>query len=146
MNTVLKIRYMQSGTQYNINFTEDEVATLTVHTLRRLDLQRLQNRKPIITFLGDRWRKVTVDFFPANPGVQDDVETIRDLTDDLTLIAYYSDGSTIAEKIAVKVDPNVPTYFIGGEKDAQRMLQLVFYEVTHPVGVFIPELDLVAGA
>jgi hypothetical protein len=113
----------------SLNYSKFEVDRVELRTEKKLDLQRLQNREPIIYELGTDWKLITVTLNPAaTPMTVSKLEAIRQVTDIMTLTMYYSDGVTQAEQYNVRVNPNAASYFYGGHVDAMKELELVFYE------------------
>lgn len=120
------VRFIYNST--NIDFMGDEVDTVSIITRRKTDLQRLQNRKLIVYFLGDKWRVISLDLIPASADTLSNIETLRAISTNMTLMCYYADGTTIAEVFTVKIDPKVPSYFYGGYRE-KKMVRMFFYEV-----------------
>lgn len=134
MNKVLRFSY--SGT--DVDFYDDEVYRVAILTNRRNSIQRLANRKPIVYYLSDEYRTVNVDLDPALVTVIDNIETLRDITDIMTMFCYYSDGTTIAERIPVKIDRKAPSYFFGGDRK-REIVRIRLYETSSGKVTFVDD-------
>ena len=123
--TVLRLSW---GTRI-VNFSEFEVNTVEIVTQKKLDLQRLQDRRPVVYEMGQSFRLVDViiDEY-LTPMTIYKVESIRRVTDIMTLTMFYSDGVTQAEQFDVRIDPGVKSFFQGGYRSAQDRLGLVLFE------------------
>jgi hypothetical protein len=139
-NKVVRFQYVSGGSVQTIDFYGDEVDTVTITKKRKIDIQQLQNRKPIIYFLGDKWRTISIDLYPAKVDVCTNVETLQAITDVMTLLCYYSDGTTVAENISVKIDPNAPSYFYGGDREVKIIRLYLFEASSGNVAVIIPSI------
>ena len=128
MSTVLKFQWVASGTPTNVTFTDEEVYKMNIVTHQETFLTRLCNRAPILTFHGPEWREIQIDLIPED-GVAADVETLKDVTDIMTLIAYYQNGD-VAENIPVRINPNLTLHYFAGYKDAVKLIRIVCCETS----------------
>ena len=120
------MRFRYDGT--DVDFYQEEILQVDILTRRKTSVQRHQDRSPLVTLLGEEWRTVAVDFRPDKPTVAENVETLRALTNIMSMILYWEDGTTVAEHIPVRIDPAAPTYFWGGDRDAEQLMRCMFYE------------------
>ena len=112
-----------------MNFSDQEVSTVELQTIKRLDMQRLQNRQPIVYEMGTSWKTIIVTFDAyTTPMVWKKLDALRKVKSIMTLTMYYSDGVTQAETYSVRIDPILPTYYYGGKLDAMTALGMVLYE------------------
>ena len=123
-NTIFKLTW---GAQ-TISFYKDEVDRVEIKTIKQTDLQRLQNRAPIIYELGTSWKTLFVTFHPYSKLTWQKVEHLRKITDIMTLTMYYSDGVTQSESLSVRIDPILHTFFYGGLLSAATPINAIFYE------------------
>jgi nitrate reductase NapAB chaperone NapD len=105
------------------------VNTVQIRTFKKLDLQRLQNRQPVVYELGASWKIIDVilDGY-MSAMTMDKLEAIRKVTNIMTMTLYYSDGTTQAEQYSVRIDPGAKSHYLAGNRSAQDQLGLVFYE------------------
>jgi len=112
-----------------INFSKAEVNRVEIKTIKRLDVQRLQNRQPIIYELGTSWKTIYVTLDPyKTPMTVTKLQSLRTVTDIMTLTMYYSDGVTQSETFDVRIDPRAKSFYMGGYVDAETPLEMVLYE------------------
>jgi len=125
--TVLTFKYLSGGSETTVNFDDREVANLEIFTHQKTVLKRLQNRAPIVYYTSPGWREITIDFRPLDPDVSIDINILRQVTDIMTMLSYYGDG-TLAEHIPVRIDPNIKFNYFAGYKDARRFIRVKLYE------------------
>lgn len=123
-NVIFKLTW---GAQ-TVSFYKDEVDRVEIKTVKQTDLQRLQNRQPIVYELGTSWKTLYVTFHPHSKLTWLKLEHIRKITDIMTLTTYYSDGTTQSESLDVRIDPILKTYFLSGLLDAAAPINAIFYE------------------
>jgi len=126
-NTVLKLTW---GTRV-VNFSEFEVNQVQIATLKKVDLQRLQNRQPVVYEMGASYKIIDIilDEY-MSPMTMSKLEAIRKVTSIMTLTMYYSDGVTQSEQINVRIDPGAKSFYLAGHRSAQDKLGMVFFEAT----------------
>lgn len=112
-----------------VNFSDQEVNRIEIDTKKEIDLQRLQNRQPIVYELGSSYKiiNVTLDAY-MTPMTLNKLDAIRKVTDIMTMTMYYSDGVTQAEKFDVRINPVNRLFYEGGNRDAETPLSMVFFE------------------
>jgi len=112
-----------------INFSKFEVNTVEITTNKKLDLQRLQNRQPIIYELGENYKIIHIILDPdKSPTTMTKLQSLQRVSDIVTMTLYYSDGVTQAEQFNVRVDPGDKAYYLGGNMDAGTPMGMTFFE------------------
>jgi hypothetical protein len=112
----------------SLNFSNLEVDSVKIITNKNIDVQRLQNRRPLIYELGESWKTIVVTLNPSrSPMTLQKLESLRTVTDIFTLSMYYPD-STLAEQFDVRIDPTAKSFYRSGNQDAETDLEMVFYE------------------
>lgn len=112
-----------------INFSKFEVNQVEISTNKLLDLQRLQNRQPILYELSQSYKIINVTLEPyKTPMTMTKLEALRTVSDIMTMTLYYSDGVTQAEQFDVRTDPGNKSYYKMGYRDAGTEMGMVFYE------------------
>lgn len=114
-----------------ITFSGLEVNQVLIRTGKKIDLQRLQNRQPVVYELGESYKTITVrlDAY-ATPMTQKKLEALRRVTSIMTMTMYYSDGVTQAEQFSVRSNPLDPSYYAAGGSDADREMGLTVWEAS----------------
>jgi len=126
MANVLVIK--NGATTYN--FTSIEVDSVKIETHEVQDLQILQNRKPIIYGISNEWNEITVLIRP-DPDIADIwtvANTLKSVTNIMSLKCYYELSGDLAESSNVRINPNITLHYHSGQKDGEKLIKLVFYE------------------
>jgi len=124
LSTVLKFDY-SGGTQ--ITFYEKDVWEIVVITHQETILRHLQNGAPRLTKQGVEWDEMTVSLKPNTTDIPINVNTLRQVTDVLTVQLLYTNAE-IADTYGMKIDPNVDFNYWAGYKDAEKLIKFKLYE------------------
>ena len=112
-----------------INFSKFEVNQVQIATLKKVDLQRLQNRQPVVYEMGASYKIIDIilDEY-MTPMTMSKIEAIRKVKDIMTMTMFYSDGVTQAEQMNVRIDPGAKSFYLAGHRSAQDKLGMVLFE------------------
>ena len=126
MATALKITY-NDGSAQSFSFEHRNIQEIEIDEVEKVDLQILQNGKPIIYQVSDSWSLISVTFrFDSNLSVWGNIQTLQDIEKIMQLTMYYRNG-TQAEQFNVKIDPNIDFSYHGGDRLTKGM-KVMFYE------------------
>jgi len=115
--TILTFKYISGGAETTVDFDDYEVGRVRIVTNQSVILKRLQNRAPKLYYIYPEWRTITVELLQNKRDVSTRLETLKDITDIMTMLLYHQNGD-VAEQIGVKINPNIVFPYKGGIKDA----------------------------
>jgi len=127
-NPILKFLYISGGSTAEVDFDKFEVNKIGFRKNKKVETVRLQDGSPYVYEFGKAWESILLWIDPANWDTLDRINTLKDVTAIMTMLLYYADGTTLAENKAVRVNPNVRTFFQSGVRDGGRLITIELFE------------------
>ncbi len=124
----IRIDYIDGGILQTITFDHFEFETLIEKEKQKSEVQWLQDNSPVLTYTSVRWKEFKLVLQAKYSYTSTQIEILRAV--DTVLYFYYDYVKNPKMMIPVKVLPDTPTYFFGGDKDAEPRLVLDLIETT----------------
>ena len=134
MSNVITLKHSDT----TVNFTNQQVRRTLIRTDQDAIVKRLQNRQPVLYYIGPEWKEIDVSLIHQKREVLTNINTVRAWTGYIRMQIFKPNGTELHD-LYVKVDPNVTIHYYGGGLDYNQDVVLRFYESTS--GEAAPQIE-----